>query len=120
VTVISLFVYGTLKPGRSRWPVLEPYVDPAVEPKRATVEGRLWDTGRGWPALTAGAAVVVGTVVRLRADTINDALSALDAVEGVHNGLFRREIAVTDEQTPCWVYRWPHSTNSFDELDKVW
>jgi gamma-glutamylcyclotransferase (GGCT)/AIG2-like uncharacterized protein YtfP len=100
--------------------VLEPYVDATVEPTPATVEGRLWDTGRGWPALTTGAAVVIGIVVRLRADTLADALSALDAVEGVHQGLFRREIALTDDQTPCWIYRWPGNTNSFDELDKEW
>jgi hypothetical protein len=35
MTLACLFVYGTLKPGRSRRPVLEPYVDPTVERKQA-------------------------------------------------------------------------------------
>ena len=42
-----LFVYGTLQPGRLRWPFLEPF---ALAHRPATVAGRLYDSGKGWPA----------------------------------------------------------------------
>ena len=44
----SVFVYGTLMPGHLRWEVLAPH---AAEHRPASVDGVLWDTGRGWPAL---------------------------------------------------------------------
>ena len=41
-----LFVYGTLQPGRLRWPVLAPF---ATGHRPASVPGTLHDTGNGWP-----------------------------------------------------------------------
>ncbi len=47
---VPVFVYGTLKPGESRWHHLEPYLDGELVP--TDVPGRLWDTGLGHPAWT--------------------------------------------------------------------
>lgn len=43
-----LFVYGTLMPGRLRWPLV---ADDVVDRRPATVPGTLYDTGHGYPAL---------------------------------------------------------------------
>ena len=47
-SISHLFVYGTLQPGDVRWPFLAPYV--ADEGVPDTVCGRVYDTGRGYPA----------------------------------------------------------------------
>jgi gamma-glutamylcyclotransferase (GGCT)/AIG2-like uncharacterized protein YtfP len=80
---VWLFVYGTLAPGRDAWPVLERWV--VGEPQADSVAGRLYDTGRGYPAATfraTGAGVVHGTVVTLDPDRTDRALAALDRYEG--------------------------------------
>ena len=89
---VRLFVYGTLAPGDAAWPVLEPWVigDPAPD----AVVGRLYDTGRGYPAATfpknGSRSLVHGTVVTLDPDRAPFALDALDpdlsreAFEGTH------------------------------------
>ena len=61
-----LFVYGTLVPGAAAWSVLAPWVVGAA--RADAVAGRLYDTGRGYPAATLrapAAGVVHGSVVTL-------------------------------------------------------
>ncbi len=75
-----LFVYGTLAPGNVAWSVLEPWV--IGDPGPDAVAGRLYDTGRGYPAATfaPGADLVHGSVVVLGRP--HAALVALDRYEG--------------------------------------
>jgi len=120
VSVAALFVYGTLKPGRCRWPLLLPFVDPSEVPTPAVIRGRLWDTGRGWPAVTVGDSSVSGFVVHMRADVLGEGLALLDEVEGVSSGLFNRVRSVTQAGAECWVYVWPSITEGFVELDHTW
>jgi gamma-glutamylcyclotransferase (GGCT)/AIG2-like uncharacterized protein YtfP len=47
---VPVFVYGTLKPGESRWHHLEPFLEGDLVP--TDVPGQLWDTGLGHPAWT--------------------------------------------------------------------
>lgn len=101
-SILSLFVYGTLMPGQQRWEVLASYVD--GEPKPAHVRGTFVDTGRGYPAMFPGAAVIPGYVVRLRAESLAQALQVLDRVEGTATGLFERSLADI-AGTAAWVYR---------------
>lgn len=86
---LPLFVYGTLMPGHLRWGVLEPH---AVGWRPAAVEGRLYDTGQGWPAavFAPGDDVVRGWAVDLRPEVVDVVMAHLDEVEGVDAGLFRR------------------------------
>ena len=46
-----LFVYGTLMPGRLRWPLI---ADDVVRQRPSAVPGTLYDTGLGYPAFVVG------------------------------------------------------------------
>jgi len=112
-----LFVYGTLKPCEPRWPALRPYVQD--DPRPATTIGRLWDTRRGWPAMTTGDGTTNGFVVELQPDLVDEALRVLDDIEGVGSGLFqRRRIAASGVE--CWAYLWPHAIGGMAEVDGTW
>ena len=112
----EVFVYGTLKPGQHRWPVLAPFVTEAAIPGLAP--GRLFDTGYGWPAAVfdpRAADRVPGVVVGLQPASTDEALAVLDDVEGVDSGLFRR-ILIDVEGRPCWAYHWPGGTREFERI----
>lgn len=101
VAINRMFLYGTLMPGRPRWPILSGYV--VGVPVCASATGTLFDTGFGFPAMFPGTDPVPGFLVHLDSVTLKDALGVLDDVEAVGSGLFRRE------QVPCqgelaWVY----------------
>lgn len=116
----KLFVYGTLKPGHGRWPILIPHLEPGAPFVDDEVDGRLWATPWGWPALTAGTETVRGVLVELWRDGIDAALAELDAVEGVGSGLFKREEIVTRSGATCWVYVWPNPTDGFEPVHEAW
>lgn len=98
----QLFVYGTLMPGDVRWQFLAPYV--VGEPVAATVRGALYDTGHGYPALFPdGDRDVPGVLVALDQKRLDEALAVLDEVEGLVEGLYRRELADVGGQ-PAWTY----------------
>lgn len=115
-----LFVYGTLKSGQSRWPILAPHLEPGAPVVDDEIEGRLWSTPWAWPALTTGSETVRGVLVQLRADGVDVALAELDAVEGVGSGLFERDEIVTRAGVTCWVYVWPNRTDGFEPVHEVW
>jgi gamma-glutamylcyclotransferase (GGCT)/AIG2-like uncharacterized protein YtfP len=116
----AVFVYGTLRPGRPRWPVLEPYADPVVNPRDAIVRGRLWDAGHGWPAMTVGYDDVPGIVVPLDPSRSADALARLDVVEGVDRGLFERVRVATTDGTDCWAYLWAGDLLHLAPMKRAW
>lgn len=120
MSVDRLFVYGTLKPGHSRWPVLAPFVDPAEPVIDDEVDGRLWATPWGWPALTNGRGTAHGVLVTLRAESVPDALARLDEIEGVDSGLFERVMTTTRTGAMTWVYMWPGDTTGFHRLATNW
>lgn len=114
-----VFVYGTMQPGQLRWPALTPFAirSDAVPPVCAS--GRLFDPGYGWPAAVfdpISSDQVPGVVVTLRPESIREALMALDAVEGVTQGLFKRIVIDVGGQL-CWAYHWPGPTNGFRRID---
>ncbi len=113
----ALFVYGTLMPGHSRWPVLAPY---ALATEPATAEGRLWDTGLGYPAarFEAGGGLVPGTRVALVAGAVGDVLSLLDRVE-VEGTLFRR-VEITTSAGPAIAYEWIGPIDGMPRLHDGW
>jgi gamma-glutamylcyclotransferase (GGCT)/AIG2-like uncharacterized protein YtfP len=113
-----VFVYGTLKPGLSRWHILEPFALRADTDSSASAHGRLFDTGYGWPAAVFGSRLseqVHGVVVAIRSESIDEALATLDVGEGVASGLFRR-ILVEVYGQPCWAYHWPGPTDEFRRI----
>jgi gamma-glutamylcyclotransferase (GGCT)/AIG2-like uncharacterized protein YtfP len=110
----GVFVYGTLLPTESRWPLLEPY---AIGARSATVAGRLFDTGRGYPcALFSGTGTIPGAVVTLEAAQVEEVLVLLDEVEGVAFGLYERVVVSTDDGERVWSYAW---LGDMDELTPI-
>jgi gamma-glutamylcyclotransferase (GGCT)/AIG2-like uncharacterized protein YtfP len=109
-----LFVYGTLAPGASHWPVLAPHV--TGEPRRARLPGTLYDTGFGYPALRLAAGPgVPGWLVELT--TPATVLSAVDDYEGAR---FRRVRVTVDVGTQAWTYVWTGPVDGMRRLTNPW
>lgn len=103
----ALFVYGTLRPGESRWPHLAPFVVDEGWPD--TVGGQLFDTGRGYPAARFGAArtsAVTGHTFLLLDETVERALDVLDEIEGAVWDLFRRVTVTTGRGVEAFAYEY--------------
>jgi gamma-glutamylcyclotransferase (GGCT)/AIG2-like uncharacterized protein YtfP len=112
-----VFVYGTLMPGESRWPLLLPF---AAEWEPATAPGGLWDTANGYPAARFDdlAGEVPGYVVVLDARRATDALGLLDRVEG--EGVLFRRVTVTTSAGPAMGYEWLGPTGGLVRLPDGW
>jgi gamma-glutamylcyclotransferase (GGCT)/AIG2-like uncharacterized protein YtfP len=135
--VHRLFVYGTLLPGRLRWPLLRPFV---TDHGPASVPGRLFDSGRGWPVAVFEAAAdgapdvdaaptlhrggpasapgprVPGVVVLLDPDRSGEAVDLLDRVEGTAAGLLDRVRVTTVAGEVAWAYHHPHAVTGLVAL----
>jgi gamma-glutamylcyclotransferase (GGCT)/AIG2-like uncharacterized protein YtfP len=100
-----LFVYGTLRPGDLRWPMLAAFVDD--EGVDDTAAGAVFDTGLDYPAaIFGGEGRITGRTYRLRADTVDEALRVLDIEEDTVEGLYRRVAITTDNGTSAWAYEY--------------
>jgi gamma-glutamylcyclotransferase (GGCT)/AIG2-like uncharacterized protein YtfP len=113
-----LFVYGTLQPGRLRWPVLAPF---AVGTRPAHEPGRLYDSGHGWPIAVFDGATpgdVPGVLVDLDRHRLDDALERLDRVEGAVTDLLRRVVVTTTDHQAAWAYHWPGTTVGMRRIDR--
>ncbi|MCT2582757.1 gamma-glutamylcyclotransferase [Actinophytocola gossypii] len=108
-----VFVYGTLRPDASHWPMLAPYA--AGVPRRAELAGTLFDTGLGYPALRLGGPGVAGWVVELTAPAA--ALSILDTYEGRE---YRRTRVTLDDDTVAWAYVWIDPFDGMSPLTTHW
>ncbi|MPZ81515.1 MAG: gamma-glutamylcyclotransferase [Actinophytocola sp.] len=109
-----LFVYGTLRPGASHWPMLEPHA--AGEPRRASLRGTLFDTGRGYPALRLGDGPgVSGWVVELARPAA--ALSTVDEYEGEEYHRVRVTLA---GGAVAWTYVWIDPIDGMPALSTPW
>ena len=103
--ISHLFVYGTLQPGDVRWPILAPFVADSGVADR--VAGRVYDTGRGYPAAIFDAdGTIVGRTYRLRADSLEEALAVLDEEESSVPGGYTRVIVTTASGTEAWAYEY--------------
>ena len=111
-----LFVYGTLMPGRLRWPILEPF---AVAHRLASVPGRIYDSGEGWPvAVFADSGDhVPGVIVELEAGRVAEALPILDDVEDAATDKLRRIVVVAADGTAAWAYHHPHGVDGLTRID---
>jgi gamma-glutamylcyclotransferase (GGCT)/AIG2-like uncharacterized protein YtfP len=110
----SLFVYGTLMPGRLRWPLIAADV---VRQRLSAIPGTLYDTGHGYPALVVGGdRHVPGWLLQLseRAPTV---LEELDVVEGPH---YRRTDVTTVDGVRALTYAYIGDPAGFTVLDGPW
>lgn len=100
-----VFVYGTLRPGESRWHHLSPYV--VDEGFVDTAAGAVYDTGQGYPAaLFGGDSTIVGRTFGLLMTSIAQALAHLDDVEGAVDGLYRRIVVRTGTGVAAYAYEY--------------
>jgi len=98
-----LFVYGTLRPGDVRWPLLERFV--ADEGVGDTTAGAVFDTGLDFPAAVFGSTgTIVGRTYTLRPDLLSEALAVLDDEEAGVAGLYRRVRVTTGRGVRAWAY----------------
>jgi gamma-glutamylcyclotransferase (GGCT)/AIG2-like uncharacterized protein YtfP len=102
-----LFVYGTLMPGRLRWPRVAGEV---AERRPASVPGTLYDTGRGYPALllapegaAGGDGLVHGWLLGFPDERADAVMARLDEVEGP--SYVRAGVTATDG-TGAVTYAW--------------
>ncbi len=117
--MLPLFAYGTLLPGEVRWQVLAPYV--VDEGVADTAGGRLFDTGVGYPAaLFDGRSTIHGRVFTLRVERYDDALVALDEVEGAVDGAYRRVEIVTAGGRRVWAYEYGGGLDLVEILGGSW
>lgn len=105
-----LFVYGTLKPGQSRWPAIASDV---AELGPCTTSGALIITRWGWPAADFAAdGVVHGVAVRPHDDAAaRRVLDVCDRMEDVPH-LFRRvtvRVEVDGDEMDAVAYEWQPS-----------
>ncbi len=102
----ALFVYGTLRLGDVRWPLLAPYVaSPTPQPDE--VDGTLYDTGRDYPAARFGTGGTIrGEVFAIRDERLDECLAHMDVVEGTVAGLYRRLALVTSSGRAVWAYEY--------------
>ncbi len=112
-----VFVYGTLMPGQLRWPSLEPYATTCTP---ASVTGRLWDTGRGYPAIRfdIDGGPVPGFLVALAPERVDDAMARLDHIEG--EGVLYRRVEVVTSGGRATSYEWLGPTDGLTLLVAGW
>ena len=105
MSIAHLFVYGTLRPGDVRWPLLRPFVVGLGDADE--VDGELYDTGLDYPAAVfGGTGRIVGQTFELVADTLDEALALLDEEEDTVDGLYRRVAIRTRSGRDVWAYEY--------------
>jgi gamma-glutamylcyclotransferase (GGCT)/AIG2-like uncharacterized protein YtfP len=107
---VSVFVYGTLKPGEVNY---QRYcLGKVIEEKPTIAFGKLFDLPLGYPAMTPGESIVYGFLLTFTDSTI---LSILDELEDYNpnripeeNEYYRQEIEIYDLDRKslgfAWVY----------------
>jgi gamma-glutamylcyclotransferase (GGCT)/AIG2-like uncharacterized protein YtfP len=118
----AIFLYGTLKVGHCRWPILAPYIRFGVAgTTTATAPGRLYDTGLDYPAACFDRdGTIWGQLARLRHQTLEEALELLDQVEGTVEGDYKRTSIRTHQGGTAWAYEYGGSTAGLVDLDGRW
>lgn len=102
--VTHMFAYGTLLPGEIRWRHLSPFV--VDEGVADAVSGRLFDTGRGYPAALFDdpTSRIVGRTFALLETSRDQAIARLDDIEGAVDGLYARVVVQTDAGFTAYAY----------------
>jgi gamma-glutamylcyclotransferase (GGCT)/AIG2-like uncharacterized protein YtfP len=110
LSTVVLFVYGTLAPGQVAWSTLAPHARATWE---TTVAGRLYDTGRGYPAAVFGPGTgqVAGWCCALEDAPIAD----LDQWEGEE---YRRIVVTAADGTEAFAYHWQAPLDGLRELPR--
>lgn len=111
-----MFVYGTTMPGHSRYFLIEDFV---AEATRATVPGRLYDSGSGYPAAKfgGGSATIEGYLLRLRPERATEAKRKFTEIEA---GLFEPVPVTTHDGVTATAYEWIGPVDGLPRLEGAW
>jgi len=116
---IPLFVYGTLKRGDVRAPLLE---GQRFLGETATVPlYRLFNTG-SYPAMVEAQPLALdGVSIRGELWRVDRAcLARLDVEEGVDEGLYERRLIELDDGQRAWTYLFLHSIQGMADCGAHW
>ena len=114
----AVFVYGTLLPGESRWPILSTFVADGAR-REAVVAGQLFDTGRGYPAAVFDEdGTIPGLLVTLADEHVERALQILDKVEGTEYELYARTLVTTVDGEQAWAYAWQGEREGLTPIER--
>lgn len=113
-----MFAYGTTMPGHLRYPLIEDFV---AETTRASVPGRLYDSGSGYPAAKfgggSGQGTIEGYLLRLRPERVAEAKRTFTEFEA---GLFEPVSITTDGGVTAMAYEWIGPIDGLSKLDGIW
>ncbi len=113
-----MFVYGTTMPGHLRYSQIEDFV---AETSEASVPGRLYDSGNGYPAAKfgggSGQGSIKGYLLRLRPDRVAEARRAFTAFEA---GLFEPVPVTTDSGVNATAFEWIDPIDGMPRLEGMW
>jgi len=110
------FVYGTTMPGHLRYSLIEDFV---AEASPATVPGRLYDSGNGYPAAKfgGGQGSIEGYLLRLRPERVAEARRTFTEMEA---GMFEPVTVTTDRGVTATAYEWIDDVDGLQRLDGMW
>ena len=112
----TLFVYGTLMPGRLRWPILAPF---ARRHRPAEVAGGCTTpVTAGRSPCSAAVGVIPGVLVEIEPMLVDEALPILDEVEDTATDTLRRIEVTTVDGVRAWAYHCAHSTDGFVPIER--
>ena len=110
-TALPVFVYGTLRPGEIRFPLI---ADLISYTSSAVANARFIETGQNFPGVIPSGTNQVGGVLLHPVEGFqHELLERCDRIEG-HPGLFQRALIRTLGGDLAWIYFWNDNLNDED------
>jgi len=108
---LPMFVYGTLRPGEIRYPLIEDLVSTT---DTAVVNARFIETGQDYPGVVPSSTIQVsGVLLNPIEGSQQELLKRCDRIEG-HPDLFQRALIRTHGADLAWIYFWNHEVSNED------
>jgi gamma-glutamylcyclotransferase (GGCT)/AIG2-like uncharacterized protein YtfP len=99
---VNVFVYGTLRRHEENHSLLK---EAQLQCEQAWIEGKLFDTNRGYPALKEGEGTVYGEVYRINDELLVKLDEIEDYIEGREGNLYNRQFQkVNTDQGPVEAF----------------
>ncbi len=109
----QLFVYGSSKPGQSRYGAIAHYVKDSYPD---SVTGYLYDSNLDYPAAKFGPGeVIVGTVLIIHEESVEDFFTEMTRLE---SGLFAlRQVRTIESKLLVRAFEWIGPTDDLERID---
>ncbi|XXM71623.1 gamma-glutamylcyclotransferase [Lysinibacillus sphaericus] len=86
---MNVFVYGTLRRHEENHSLLK---DASLQYEQAWAQGKLYDTGKGYPALKEGEGTVYGEIYKINEEILAKLDEIEDYIEGREDNLYNRRL----------------------------